>query len=252
MKRDFAQWLLTFTDSIANYKYYIDFETIYKNAEIYKIELNMLNSLIGSKNIEKEFEDLGVKVLLVKADVSNQEEAEDLVNQTINTFGKIDVLVNNAGITKDNLLMRMSEEDFEKVININLKGTFLVTKYAIKYMMKKRCGSIVNLASVVGVAGNAGQCNYAASKAGIIGFTKSIAKELASRNIRANAVAPGFIKTDMTEVLSDSVKENINSQIPLKRMGTAEEVANLVYFLSSEQSSYITGQVINVDGGMVM
>lgn len=190
--------------------------------------------------------------MLVKADVSNQEEAEDLVNQTINTFGKIDVLVNNAGITKDNLLMRMSEEDFEKVININLKGTFLVTKYAIKYMMKKRCGSIVNLASVVGVAGNAGQCNYAASKAGIIGFTKSIAKELASRNIRANAVAPGFIKTDMTEVLSDSVKENINSQIPLKRMGTAEEVANLVYFLSSEQSSYITGQVINVDGGMVM
>lgn len=218
----------------------------------YNVVINYVSSKTDTEKLKKEFEDLGVKVLLVKADVSNQEEAEDLVNQTINTFGKIDVLVNNAGITKDNLLMRMSEEDFEKVININLKGTFLVTKYAIKYMMKKRCGSIVNLASVVGVVGNAGQCNYAASKAGIIGFTKSIAKELASRNIRANAVAPGFIKTDMTEVLSDSVKENINSQIPLKRMGTAEEVANLVYFLSSEQSSYITGQVINVDGGMVM
>lgn len=218
----------------------------------YDVVINYVSSKTDTEKLKKEFEDLGIKVLLVKADVSNQEEAEDLVNQTINTFGKIDVLVNNAGITKDNLLMRMSEEDFEKVININLKGTFLVTKYAIKYMMKKRCGSIVNLASVVGVAGNAGQCNYAASKAGIIGFTKSIAKELASRNIRANAVAPGFIKTDMTEVLSDSVKENINSQIPLKRMGTAEEVANLVYFLSSEQSSYITGQVINVDGGMVM
>lgn len=218
----------------------------------YDVVINYVSSKTDTEKLKKEFEDLGVKVLLVKADVSNQEEAEDLVNQTINTFGKIDVLVNNAGITKDNLLMRMSEEDFEKVININLKGTFLVTKYAIKYMMKKRCGSIVNLASVVGVVGNAGQCNYAASKAGIIGFTKSIAKELASRNIKANAVAPGFIKTDMTEVLSDSVKENINSQIPLKRMGTAEEVANLVYFLSSEQSSYITGQVINVDGGMVM
>lgn len=218
----------------------------------YDVVINYVSSKTDTEKLKKEFEDLGVKVLLVKADVSNQEEAEDLVNQTINTFGKIDVLVNNAGITKDNLLMRMSEEDFEKVININLKGTFLVTKYAIKYMMKKRRGSIVNLASVVGVAGNAGQCNYAASKAGIIGFTKSIAKELAGRNIRANAVAPGFIKTDMTDVLSDSVKENINSQIPLKRMGTAEEVANLVYFLSSEQSSYITGQVINVDGGMVM
>ena len=218
----------------------------------YDVVINYVSSKTDTEKLKKEFEDLGVKVLLVKADVSNQEEAEDLVNQTINSFGKIDVLVNNAGITRDNLLMRMSEEDFDKVININLKGTFLVTKYAIKYMMKKRCGSIVNLASVVGVVGNAGQCNYSASKAGIIGFTKSIAKELASRNIRANAVAPGFIKTDMTEVLSDSVKENINSQIPLKRMGTAEEVANLVYFLSSEQSSYITGQVINVDGGMVM
>ena len=184
----------------------------------YNVVINYVSAKTDIKTLTKEFEDLGVKVLLVKADVSNKEEAEGLVNQTIEKFGKIDVLVNNAGITKDNLLMRMSEEDFEKVLDINLKGTFLITKFATKYMMKKRCGSIVNLASVVGVAGNAGQCNYSASKAGVIGFTKSIAKELASRNIRANAVAPGFIKTDMTDVLSDNVKENINSQIPLKRM----------------------------------
>ena len=218
----------------------------------YNVVINYVSAKTDIKTLTKEFEDLGVKVLLVKADVSNKEEAEGLVNQTIEKFGKIDVLVNNAVITKDNLLMRMSEEDFEKVLDINLKGTFLITKFATKYMMKKRCGSIVNLASVVGVAGNAGQCNYSASKAGVIGFTKSIAKELASRNIRANAVAPGFIKTDMTDVLSDNVKENINSQIPLKRMGTAEEVAKLVYFLGTAESSYITGQVINVDGGMVM
>lgn len=218
----------------------------------YNVVINYVSAKTDIKTLTKEFEDLGVKVLLVKADVSNKEEAEGLVNQTIEKFGKIDVLVNNAGITKDNLLMRMSEEDFEKVLDINLKGTFLITKFATKYMMKKRCGSIVNLASVVGVAGNAGQCNYSTSKAGVIGFTKSIAKELASRNIRANAVAPGFIKTDMTDVLSDNVKENINSQIPLKRMGTAEEVAKLVYFLGTSESSYITGQVINVDGGMVM
>ena len=218
----------------------------------YNVVINYVSAKTDIKTLTKEFEDLGVKVLLVKADVSNKEEAEGLVNQTIEKFGKIDVLVNNAGITKDNLLMRMSEEDFEKVLDINLKGTFLITKFATKYMMKKRCGSIVNLASVVGVAGNAGQCNYSASKAGVIGFTKSIAKELASRNIRANAVAPGFIKTDMTDVLSDNVKENINSQIPLKRMGTAEEVAKLVYFLGTAERSYITGQVINVDGGMVM
>ena len=218
----------------------------------YNVVINYVSAKTDIKTLTKEFEDLGVKVLLVKADVSNKEEAEGLVNQTIEKFGKIDVLVNNAGITKDNLLMRMSEEDFEKVLDINLKGTFLITKFATKYMMKKRCGSIVNLASVVGIAGNAGQCNYSASKAGVIGFTKSIAKELASRNIRANAVAPGFIKTDMTDVLSDNVKENINSQIPLKRMGTAEEVAKLVYFLGTAESSYITGQVINVDGGMVM
>ena len=188
----------------------------------------------------------------MEADVANFEQCEKMVKQTIEKLGKIDVLVNNAGITKDTLLMRMSKEDFDKVIDINLKGTFLVTKAVSKYMMKKRCGSIINLSSVVGVAGNSGQSNYSASKAGIIGFTKSIAKELASRNIRANAVAPGFIETDMTNVLKDDIKESIGNQIPLKRMGTAREVAEVIYFLGTEKSSYITGQVINVDGGMVM
>ena len=167
-------------------------------------------------------------------------------------LGKIDVLVNNAGITKDGLLMRMSKDDFEKVIDINLVGTFNVTRNVVPLMVKQKSGRIISISSVVGVAGNAGQTNYSASKAGIIGFTKSLAKEVASRNILVNAVAPGFIATDMTSVLSDSVKENINNQIPLRKMGTAEDVAKVVSFLASEDSSYITGQVINVDGGMVM
>ena len=218
----------------------------------YDIIINYVSDKTDIESLKKEFDEKGVESLIIKADVSKQEEVDNLIKQAIEKFEKIDVLVNNAGITKDNLLMRMSEEEFDKVIEINLKGTFLVTKAVTKYMMKKRQGSIVNLSSVVGVAGNSGQCNYSASKAGIIGFTKSIAKELASRNIRANAVAPGFIATDMTSVLSDAVKENINGQIPLKRMGTAKEVAELIYFLGSEKSSYITGQVINVDGGMVM
>ena len=205
-----------------------------------------------AEQLKKELLQAGAAdILLIKADVSNSEDVKNMVKETIEKFEKIDVLVNNAGITKDNLLMRMSEEEFDKVIQINLKGTYLVTKEVTRYMMKKKKGSIVNLASVVGVAGNAGQCNYAASKAGIIGLTKSVAKELASRNIRANAVAPGFIETDMTNVLKDEIKENINSQIPLKRMGTAREVAELVYFLGEDSSSYITAQVINVDGGMI-
>lgn len=218
----------------------------------YDVIVNYISDKTDVEGLKKEFDEKGIESLIVKADVSKKEEVEFLVKQAIEKFEKIDVLVNNAGITRDNLLMRMTEEEFDKVIDINLKGTFLVTKAVSKYMMKKREGSIINLSSVVGVAGNAGQCNYSASKAGIIGFTKSIAKELASRNIRANAVAPGFIATDMTSVLSDVVKENINNQIPLKRMGTAKEVAELIYFLGSEKSSYITGQVINVDGGMVM
>ena len=218
----------------------------------YDVAINYVSDKTDVEGIKKEFEDMGVKCLMVKADVSNEEDVNNMVESVISEFGKIDVLVNNAGITKDTLLMRMSKEDFDKVIDINLKGTFLATKAVTKYMMKKRCGSIINLASVVGVVGNSGQCNYSASKAGIIGFTKSIAKELASRNIRANAVAPGFIETDMTNVLKDDVKENIGNQIPLKRMGTAREVAEVIYFLGTEKSSYITGQVINIDGGMVM
>lgn len=193
-----------------------------------------------------------IEVLFVKTDVTDYNSCENMVKQAIEKFGRIDVLVNNAGITKDGLLMRMKEEDFDKVINVNLKGTFNVTKNVIPYMMKQKNGRIVNISSVVGVSGNAGQCNYAASKAGIIGFTKSIAKELASRNILANAIAPGFIKTDMTNVLSDSVKESINTQIPLKKMGDSSEVANAVYFLGNEENTYITGQVLNVDGGMIM
>ena len=218
----------------------------------YDVIINYVSDKTDVEALEKEFKEKGADTLILKADVSNPEEVQNVVDKAIEKFGKIDVLVNNAGITRYNLLMRMSEEEFDKVLEINLKGTFLVTKAVTKYMMKKRSGSIINLSSVVGVAGNAGQCNYSASKAGIIGFTKSIAKELASRNIRANAVAPGFIETDMTAVLSDSVKESIHNQIPLKRMGSAKEVAELIYFLGSEKSSYITGQVINVDGGMVM
>ena len=218
----------------------------------YDVIINYVSDKTDTEELKKELEANGGKALIVKADVTNPEQIENLVKKAIETFEKIDVLVNNAGITKDNLLMRMSEEEFDKVIEVNLKGTYLMTKAVTKYMMKKRQGSIINLSSVVGVTGNAGQCNYSASKAGIIGFTKSIAKELASRNIRSNAVAPGFIETDMTAVLSDEIKENIHNQIPLKRMGTAKEVANLIYFLGSDESSYITGQVINVDGGMVM
>ena len=217
----------------------------------YNIVINYVSEKTDVNELKNQFEKYEIESLIVKADVSKAEEVENAVKQAIEKFGKIDVLVNNAGITRDTLLMRMKEEDFDKVIEINLKGTFLVTKAVTPYMMKKRNGRIINLSSVVGVTGNAGQSNYSASKAGIIGFTKSVAKELASRNIRANAVAPGFIDTDMTNILSDDVKANIKAQIPMKRMGTAREIANVVYFLGSEESSYITGQVINIDGGMV-
>ena len=176
----------------------------------------------------------------------------NFVKQVIERFGQIDVLVNNAGITKDMLLMRMKKEDFEQVIDTNLVGTFNVTKNVVPYMMKARSGRIINISSVVGISGNAGQTNYSASKAGIIGFTKSLAKEIASRNILVNAVAPGFIETNMTDVLKDDVKQEIAKNIPLKRMGTTQDVANVVKFLASDDSSYITGQVINVDGGMLM
>ena len=174
-----------------------------------------------------------------------------MIESAIKEFGKIDVLINNAGITKDMLLARMKEEDFKQVIDVNLVGTFNMTKNVISYMMKARSGRIINISSVVGIAGNAGQTNYSASKAGIIGFTKSLAKEVASRNILVNAVAPGFIETNMTDVLKQEVKDEIAKNIPLKRMGTPKDVANVVKFLASEDSSYITGQVISVDGGMI-
>ena len=220
--------------------------------EGYNLVLNYVSENTDIESIKNNFKEYGNEVLILKADVSKFDECENLVKETISKFGNIDVRVNNAGITKDALIAMIKEEAFDRVIDINLKGTFNMTRNVVPYMMKKRCGNIVNISSVVGVAGNAGQSNYAASKAGIIGFTKSLAKELSARNIRVNAVAPGFIDTDMTSVLTDKVKENIYAQIPLKRMGDAKEVANVVYFLSNDESSYITGQVINVDGGMVM
>ena len=218
----------------------------------YNIALNYRRENEELENTKKEIEEIGVQVLAVKGDVANFEDCELFVKQTIERFGQIDVLVNNAGITKDMLLMRMKKEDFEQVIDTNLVGTFNVTKNVVSYMMKARSGRIINISSVVGISGNAGQTNYSASKAGIIGFTKSLAKEIASRNILVNAVAPGFIETNMTDVLKDEIKQEIAKNIPLKRMGTAKDVANLVNFLVSENSNYITGQVINVDGGMLM
>ena len=220
--------------------------------EGYDIAINYRKENEELNNLKKEIEENNVKCEFVKGDVSNYEDAERFVKETVQKLGSIDVLVNNAGITKDMLLMRMKKEDFEQVIDTNLVGTFNVTKNAINYMMKARKGNIVNMSSVVGISGNSGQTNYSASKAGIIGFTKSLAKEVASRNIRVNAVAPGFIKTDMTDSLKDDIKDEISKNIPLKRMGTAEDVANVVRFLVSEDSSYITGQVIQVDGGMVI
>ena len=218
----------------------------------YNIALNYRKENEELENTKKEIEEIGVQVLAVKGDVANFEDCENFVKQVIERFGQIDVLVNNAGITKDMLLMRMKKEDFEQVIDTNLVGTFNVTKNVVPYMMKARSGRIINISSVVGISGNAGQTNYSASKAGIIGFTKSLAKEIASRSILVNAVAPGFIETNMTDILKDDVKQEIAKNIPLKRMGTAQDVANVVKFLASDDSSYITGQVINVDGGMLM
>ncbi len=218
----------------------------------YDIAINYRTENEDLKNTKKEIEEKGVKCFAVQGDVSSFEDCERFTKEIIEEYGKIDVLVNNAGITKDTLLMRMKEEDFRDVIDINLVGTFNVTKNVISYMIKARSGRIINISSVVGISGNAGQTNYSASKAGIIGFTKSLAKEVASRGILVNAVAPGFIETSMTDVLKEEIKEEIAKTIPLKRMGTSKDVANLVKFLASDDSSYITGQVLNVDGGMLM
>lgn len=219
--------------------------------EGYNIVLNYRTENDELKQLKNEIESKNVKCLAVQGDVTNFEDCKQMIESAIKEFGKIDVLVNNAGITKDMLLARMKEEDFKQVIDVNLVGTFNMTKNVISYMMKARNGRIINISSVVGIAGNAGQTNYSASKAGIIGFTKSLAKEVASRNILVNAVAPGFIETNMTDVLKQEVKNEIAKNIPLKRMGTPQDVANVVKFLASEDSSYITGQVISVDGGMI-
>lgn len=216
----------------------------------YDIAINYRKENNDLENIKNEIEKTNAKFLAVKGDVTDIDSTQQMVNDIIKEYGKIDVLVNNAGITKDTLLVRMKKEEFEDVIDVNLIGTFNITKNVIPYMIKQRKGRIINISSVVGISGNAGQTNYSASKAGIIGFTKSLAKEVGSRNILVNAVAPGFIETQMTDILKDEVKEEISKKIPLKRMGTVDDVANVVKFLTSEDSSYITGQVIQVDGGM--
>ena len=217
---------------------------------------NLVINYIGDKtqaeDTKAECEKLGAKVALSEGDVSKMADCEKLFQTAMDTFGRVDILVNNAGITRDNLLMRMSEEEFDAVIAVNLKGTFNCMKQAARPMMKQKYGKIINMASVVGVTGNAGQVNYAASKAGVIGMTKSMAKELANRGVTVNAIAPGFIRTAMTDVLSDDVKAEITRVIPMGVMGETEDVANLAAFLASDASRYITGQVINVDGGMVM
>ncbi|MCI6190745.1 MAG: 3-oxoacyl-[acyl-carrier-protein] reductase [Clostridium sp.] len=216
------------------------------------IVLNYRSSEEKAIETENEIKALGVEVLRVKGDISNISDVENLVNTAKEKFGKIDIMVNNAGITKDTLILRMKEEDFNSVIDVNLKGVFNCLKTITPVMVRQKSGKIINLSSVVGIAGNAGQVNYAASKAGVIGMTKSLAKEIGARGITVNAVAPGFIETDMTEVLGEKFKEETKKAIPLKRLGKPEDVANVVAFLASEDADYITGQVIQVDGGMVM
>jgi len=209
------------------------------------------SSAEAAEAVAEENARYGVKVKAFKSDASDFEQAQELAAEVLNEFGSIDILVNNAGITKDNLLMRISEADFDRVIEVNLKSVFNMTKAVQRTMLKQRQGSIINMSSVVGVKGNAGQTNYAASKAGIIGFTKSVALELGSRNIRCNALAPGFIETEMTGQLNEETVQSWRDAIPLKRGGTPEDIANACVFLGSDLSSYVTGQVINVDGGML-
>jgi 3-oxoacyl-[acyl-carrier protein] reductase len=215
------------------------------------VAFTYLSSDEKARALEAELASHGIKAKGYKSDAANYKAAEELVNSVVAEFGTVDVLVNNAGITRDNLLMRMSEQQFDEVINANLKSVFNLTKAVIKPMLKAKIGSIINMSSVVGVRGNAGQANYAASKAGIIGFTKSVALELGSRNIRCNAIAPGFIETEMTEVLDPKVVQQWRDGIPLKRGGTVDDVANATLFLASNMSAYITGQCLHVCGGML-
>ena len=215
------------------------------------VAFTYLSNVEKGQALEEELRSYGGQVKGYRSDASNYQAAEELVAQVIADFGKLDVLINNAGITKDGLLMRMSEEQWDTVINVNLKSVFNLTKAAIKPMMKAKAGSIINLTSVVGIRGNAGQANYAASKAGIIGFTKSVALELGSRNVRSNAIAPGFIETEMTGEINEKALEEWKQQIPMKRGGQPDEVADCAVFLASDLSRYITGQVLQVDGGML-
>ena len=209
-------------------------------------------NLEEAEKTAKEIQELGRDSIAFKADVADLGQVQDMVDKILDKFKRLDILINNAGITRDGLILRMSEEDWDKVIAVNLKGCFVCTKVVSKVMLKQRSGKIVNLASIIGIMGNAGQANYAASKAGIIGLTKSVAKELASRGVCVNAIAPGFINTEMTAKLSEETKKNMLSNIPLRRLGEPKDVANLALFLSSENSSYITGQVVSIDGGMSM
>lgn len=216
------------------------------------IVFSYINNDEAAKKTLSEIEEKGVKALAVKADVSSFEDCSKLINETVEKMGSIDVLVNNAGIIRDNLILRMKEEEFDEVIRVNLKGVFNCIKHVSRIMLKQRSGKIINISSIIGLIGNIGQINYAAAKSGILGLTKSAAKELASRGITVNAVAPGFIESDMTNTLSNQHKETILNAIPLGRIGKGREVANLVGFLASEEASYITGQIICVDGGMAM
>lgn len=218
----------------------------------YDVAINYAGSEDKAKEVAASVEQFGRKAIVVKADVTNESDVKSMVKSVITELGSIDILVNNAGITRDNLLIRMKEDEFDQVINTNLKGVFLCMKAASRPMMKQRSGKIINISSVVGISGNPGQMNYVAAKSGVIGMTKTAAKELASRNILVNAVAPGFIDTDMTEQLDDSIRAELLKLIPLERLGKAKDVAKVVAFLASDDANYITGQTIQVDGGMVI
>ncbi len=217
-----------------------------------KVVVNYRSSAAQVEELLALIKNSGGEAIAIQADVSKEEDAKRLIEEAVKHFGRVDILVNNAGITKDNLMMRMSEQDYDSVMDTNLKGTFFCTKYASSVMLKQKSGKIINISSVVGLMGNIGQANYAASKAGVIGMTKAVARELASRGITVNAVAPGFIETDMTDQLSDKVKEATIASIPLKRYGAAEEVAGAVSFLATDAANYITGHVLTVDGGLAM
>lgn len=216
------------------------------------VAINYFGSSDSANEVREECEGMGVKAIAIKADISKDDECQRLINEACEAFGKIDILVNNAGITKDNLILRMSPQDFDSVLNTNLRGAFLCLKYVSKIMLRQKSGRILNISSIVGISGNAGQVNYSAAKAGIIGMTKSLAKELGSRSITVNAIAPGFILTDMTRKLSSEAIEEIAKNIPLKRMGEPLDIAKAAMFLLSDDAAYITGQVLNVDGGMLM